>query len=121
MTEIKILDTTIGIVVLSAGVGNDIVGWTLLALTVALVNAGSGLTALYILLVAIGWTLVILIPVKRAMLWLARKTGSVGNEGGPSLLLMTVSIMLMFASAFFTDVIGKSILLYHPSQPSAPL
>ncbi len=48
------------------------------------------------------------------MLWLARKTGSVGSEGGPSLLLMTVSIMLMFASAFFTDVIGESILLCQP-------
>ncbi|KAH8989116.1 Sodium/hydrogen exchanger family-domain-containing protein [Lactarius akahatsu] len=53
LTELKLLDTTVGIVVLSAGVGNDIIGWTLLALSVALVNAGSGLTALWILLGAI--------------------------------------------------------------------
>ncbi|KAF9510098.1 hypothetical protein BS47DRAFT_1377479 [Hydnum rufescens UP504] len=104
LTEIKILDTTIGIVVLSAGVGNDIIGWTLLALSVALVNAGSGIEALYILLTAIGWTLVILIPVKKIMLYLARRTGSIEDE--PSPLMMTVSIMVMFASAFFTDVIG---------------
>lgn len=89
---------------LSAGVGNDIVGWTLLALSVALVNAGSGLSALYILLTAIAWALVILIPVKWLMLWIARKTGS--TENGPTPLFMTLSIMLMFASAFFTDVIG---------------
>ncbi|KAF7980666.1 hypothetical protein HWV62_37087 [Athelia sp. TMB] len=49
LTELKLLDTTVGIVVLSAGVGNDIVGWTLLALSVALVNAGSGLTAYFTL------------------------------------------------------------------------
>ncbi|KAF8313891.1 hypothetical protein DL93DRAFT_2228342 [Clavulina sp. PMI_390] len=104
LTELKLLDTTIGIVVLSAGVGNDIVGWTLLALTVALVNAGSGLTALYILLVAIGWSIFILVPVKRTMLWIAHRTGS--TENGPTPLMMTISIMLMFASAFFTDVIG---------------
>ena len=111
LTEIKILDTTIGIVVLSAGVGNDIIGWTLLALSVALVNAGSGLQALYILLTAIAWTLVILIPVKRIMLYLARCTGSI--ENGPSPLMMTISIMLMFTSAFFTDVIGTSVLAFY--------
>ena len=48
----------------------------LLALSVALVNASTGLTALYILLACIGWTLFLLFPVKMALFWLARKTGS---------------------------------------------
>jgi Kef-type K+ transport system membrane component KefB len=48
----------------------------MLALSVALVNAGSGLTALYILLVCIGWTIILLFPVKLALKWLAGKTGS---------------------------------------------
>ncbi|KAA1469607.1 hypothetical protein DENSPDRAFT_928250 [Dentipellis sp. KUC8613] len=104
LTELKLLDTTVGIVVLSAGVGNDIIGWTLLALSVALVNAGSGLTALYILLVCLGWTLVLLFPVRLGFLWLARRTGSV--ENGPTLTFMTVTILVLFGSAFFTDVIG---------------
>ncbi|KAF8799460.1 hypothetical protein BYT27DRAFT_7201515 [Phlegmacium glaucopus] len=104
LTELKLLDTTVGIVVLSAGVGNDIVGWTLLALSVALVNAGSGLTALYILLTCIGWTVFLLLPVKLALKWLARKTGSI--ETGPSVFFMTVTMMVLFGSAFFTDVIG---------------
>jgi Kef-type K+ transport system membrane component KefB len=104
LVALKLLDTTVGIVVLSAGVGNDVVGWTLLALTVALVNASSGLTALYVLLCAVGWTLFTLYPIKRAMMWLARWTGSI--EGGPSPLFMTVTILLVFGSAFFTDIIG---------------
>ncbi|KAF8625621.1 hypothetical protein AX17_006806 [Amanita inopinata Kibby_2008] len=104
LTELKLLDTTVGIVVLSAGVGNDIVGWTLLALSVALVNAGSGLTALYILLVCVAWTVFLLVVVKRAMKWLARKTGSI--ENGPTVFFMTVVILFTFGSAFFTDVIG---------------
>jgi Kef-type K+ transport system membrane component KefB len=33
LTELKLLDTNVGITVLSAGVGNDVVGWILLALT----------------------------------------------------------------------------------------
>jgi len=36
LTELKLLDTTVGIVVLSAGIGNDIVGWVLLALSAVL-------------------------------------------------------------------------------------
>lgn len=104
LTELKLLDTTVGIVVLSAGVGNDIVGWVLLALSVALVNAGSGLTALWILMVCVGWTLVLLFPVKRIFAWLARRTGSV--ENGPTIFFMTITILVLFGSAFFTDVIG---------------
>ncbi|KAH9999652.1 Sodium/hydrogen exchanger family-domain-containing protein [Russula compacta] len=104
LTELKLLDTTVGIVVLSAGVCNDIIGWTLLALSVALVNAGSGLTALYVLLVCFGWTLFMLFIVRRVLLWIARVTGSV--ENGPTMFFMTITILIMFASAFFTDVIG---------------
>ncbi|CAE6350065.1 unnamed protein product [Rhizoctonia solani] len=104
LVALELLDTTVGIVVLSAGVGNDVVGWTLLALTIALVNASTGLTALYVLLCAVGWAVFILYPVKRAMVWLARWTGSV--ESGPSPLFMTATILLVFGSAFFTDIIG---------------
>jgi Kef-type K+ transport system membrane component KefB len=32
LTELNLLETTVGIVVLSAGVGNDIVAWVMLAL-----------------------------------------------------------------------------------------
>ena len=128
LTELKLLDTTVGIVVLSAGVGNDIVGWTLLALSVALVNAGSGLTALYILLTCIGWTLFLLLVVKRLVLWVAIRTGSITN--GPSKSFMTFVILLMFGSAFFTDVIGVhaifgsffySCLILPPLKPSQVL
>ncbi|KAG6917304.1 hypothetical protein DXG01_003145 [Tephrocybe rancida] len=104
LTELKLLDTTVGIVVLSAGVGNDIIGWVLLALSVALVNAGSGLTAVYILLACVGWTLFLLFAVRYGLLWLARKSGSI--ESGPTVLFMTVTMLTLFGSAFFTDVIG---------------
>ncbi|KAF9445370.1 hypothetical protein P691DRAFT_675742 [Macrolepiota fuliginosa MF-IS2] len=112
LTELKLLDTTVGIVVLSAGVANDIVGWTLLALSVALVNAGSGLEALWILLICVGWTLFLLFPVKLALRWLAKKTGSI--ESGPTVFFMTVTMMTLFGSAFFTDVIGVQAIFGAP-------
>ncbi|KDQ15147.1 hypothetical protein BOTBODRAFT_65764 [Botryobasidium botryosum FD-172 SS1] len=108
LTALQLLDTTVGVVALSAGVLNDIVGWTLLALTVALVNASSGLTALWVLLCSIAWTIFLLVLVKRAFLWLARKTGSI--ENGPTPIFMTCTILLVFASAFFTDIIGVNAI-----------
>ncbi|KAK0447781.1 Sodium/hydrogen exchanger family-domain-containing protein [Armillaria borealis] len=98
LTELKLMDTTVGVVTLSAGVGNDVVGWILLALTVALVNASSGLTALWVLLTSVGY-------VKWAYVWLCRRTGSL-EQGSPTTLTMTVTLLIVFISAFFTDIIG---------------
>lgn len=104
LTELKLLSTSVGTIVLSAGVGNDVVGWILLALTVALVNAGSGITALYVLLVAVGFVLFLIFAVKPAYVWVLRRNGSL--ENGPSQSMVALTIMMVLASAFFTDVIG---------------
>jgi Kef-type K+ transport system membrane component KefB len=105
LTELKLLDTTVGIVTLAAGVGNDVIGWVLLALTVALVNAGNGVTALYVLLTGIAFVLFLLFPVKFAYRWLARRTGSL-ETGQPTPFVMTITILIVFISAFVTDIIG---------------
>lgn len=62
LTELDLLRDRVGVVVLSAGVANDVIGWILLALTIALVNAGSGLIVLYIFLCTMGWCVVLLPP-----------------------------------------------------------
>ncbi|EEB96290.1 hypothetical protein MPER_04598, partial [Moniliophthora perniciosa FA553] len=105
LTELKLLDTTVGVVTLSAGVGNDVVGWILLALAVALVNASDGLTALYVLLASVGYILVLLYPIRWGFVWLARRTGSL-EQGTPTTLMMTVTLLMVFISGFFTDIIG---------------
>ncbi|MCO5606341.1 hypothetical protein L7F22_060529 [Adiantum nelumboides] len=73
--DLKLIHTPVGIVVLAAGVGNDVVGWILLALAIALVNASSGINALYIFLVSVGWVLFLFFLVKPALYWLARRDG----------------------------------------------
>jgi Kef-type K+ transport system membrane component KefB len=105
MSELKLLDTTVGVVVLAAGVGNDIVGWVLLALTVSLVNASSGLTALYVLLTGVGFVLFMLFPVRMSVRWFARRTGGL-ETGQPSNSMMTLTLFVVLVSAFFTDIIG---------------
>ena len=96
--------TPVGVIVLSAGVGNDVVGWILLALCVALVNAGDGLTALWVLLVAVGYTLFLVFAVRPAFMMLLRKTGSLQN--GPPQSVVAVTVLMALTSAFFTGIIG---------------
>lgn len=104
LTETKLLYTKVGVIVLAAGVGNDVVGWILLALTVALVNADTGLTALYILLCAVGWILILFFIIKPAFIWLARRTGSF--ENGPNQVMIMITLLLVLVSAWITDIIG---------------
>lgn len=80
-------------------------GWILLALTVALVNSGNGITALWVLLTGVGYTLFLLIPVRWAYRWLARRTGCFDN-GTPTSTMMTITLVIVFISALFTDIIG---------------
>ncbi|GAQ11789.1 K(+)/H(+) antiporter 1 [Aspergillus lentulus] len=104
LTELKLLGTNVGVIVLSAGVGNDVVGWVLLALCVALVNAGSGITALWVLLVAAGYIAFLALVFRPLFMRFLNKTGSL--QKGPSQSVVTITILLALASAFFTQVIG---------------
>ena len=104
LTELKLLQTPVGIITLSAGVGNDIVGWILLALCVALVNSGSGITALYVLLTALGYILFLTYAIRPVFLMILRRTGSL--ENGPTQSVVALTLLLALTSAFFTGVIG---------------
>jgi len=104
LTELNLLSTPAGIITLSAGVANDVIGWILLALCVTLANAGSGLSSLWILLACLGYCLLLLFAIKPSLRWLLRWTGDL--ESGPSQSSIALIILLALASAFFTAIIG---------------
>jgi Kef-type K+ transport system membrane component KefB len=104
LTELNLLHSNVGVTVLAAGIGNDVVGWVLLALCVALVNNTSGLAALYVLLCAIGWTLFLVFLVRPAFVWCLRKTGSLQN--GPTQGMVALTIILVLLSSWFTAIVG---------------
>ncbi|KAL4809688.1 Sodium/hydrogen exchanger family-domain-containing protein [Aspergillus unguis] len=104
LTELKLLGTNVGVIVLSAGVGNDVVGWILLALCVALVNAGSGITALWVFLVCVGYVTFLILVFRPLFLRFLNRTGSL--QKGPSQSVVTVTILIALSSSFFTQVIG---------------
>ncbi|TVY87632.1 K(+)/H(+) antiporter [Lachnellula willkommii] len=104
LTELKLMSTPVGISTLAAGVGDDVVGWILLALCVALVNAANGITALYIVLATIGFGLFMFFAVRPAFTWILRRTHSL--QDGPTQGVMVLTILLCLASSFFTGAIG---------------
>ncbi|KAF2709542.1 K(+)/H(+) antiporter-like protein 1 [Pleomassaria siparia CBS 279.74] len=104
LTELKLLMTPVGVIVLSAGVGNDVVGWILLALCVALVNAGNGLTALWVLLTCVGYTLFLVYAVRPCFVYILRRSRAL--QDGPSQGIIALTLLLALASAFFTGIIG---------------
>ena len=104
MSELKLLSTDVGVIVLSAGVGNDVCGWILLALTIALVNSGTGITALWVLMACLAWTLFLVYLVRPAFIWLLQRSGSIRN--GPTQAIVALTLLLALTSAFFTGIIG---------------
>jgi K+:H+ antiporter len=104
LTELKLLQTAVGVITLSAGVGNDVVGWILLALTVTLVHAGNGITVLYVILCSLGIVLFLVFFVRPVFIYVAKRHN--GLQSGPSEMMMAVIILLILASSFYTDIIG---------------
>jgi hypothetical protein len=105
LSELNLLRSSVGVTVLAAGIGNDVTGWILLALCVALVNNSNGLSALWALLCCIGWTLMLIFVVRPPFIWVLRRTGSLQN--GPTQGMVALTMLMVLASAWFT---GRSIL-----------
>jgi Kef-type K+ transport system membrane component KefB len=100
LSELNLLRSGVGVTVLAAGIGNDVTGWVLLALCVALVNNSSGLAALWALLCCIGWTLLLVFVVRPPFIWILRRTGSLQN--GPTQGMVALTMLMVLASAWFT-------------------
>ncbi|EPY53452.1 potassium ion/proton antiporter [Schizosaccharomyces cryophilus OY26] len=104
LSELHLLHRRLGVIVLAAGVGNDVVGWILLALSITLVNSGTGVQAIYVLLLVCGWCVFLFLLVRPLLRYLAIKTRSL--EKDPSELFICIILCFVLISAFFTDIIG---------------
>ncbi|KAL2119716.1 hypothetical protein VTJ04DRAFT_6677 [Mycothermus thermophilus] len=104
LSELNLLRTDVGVTTLAAGIGNDVTGWILLALCVALVNNNSGLAALWALLCCLGWTLLLVFVVRPPFMWVLRRTGSLQN--GPTQGVVALTLLMVLVSAWFTGIIG---------------
>ncbi|CAH1756925.1 1518_t:CDS:2 [Entrophospora sp. SA101] len=104
LTELNLLKTVAGLTAFSAGVVDDVAAWILLALVVTIINSSNMLTALYILLLAIAWVLIVVFAVRPLLLFFIHKTGS--NDNGPTLTMTAITLLTVLTSAFVTNIIG---------------
>ncbi|GAA5926839.1 hypothetical protein JCM10213_002463 [Rhodosporidiobolus nylandii] len=105
LTDEHLLKNPVGVVVLCAGTGNDVVGWLLLALAISLVNSANGIVVLYVILVVIGWVLALWFIGRPVLMLVGRKTGSFDGHG-PSQAMTAFVMFLTLTSAWITDRIG---------------
>lgn len=107
LTELRLVKDRVGVVVLAAGITNDLLGWILLALSITLANSSKPQITGYIVIVTIAWALLICYPFRWVLRWfLQNKLHDLDNPNGPSPMAMFIILIMMFASAFFTDIIG---------------
>ncbi|BGP45666.1 K(+)/H(+) antiporter [Rhodotorula kratochvilovae] len=106
--DLHLFQDPVGLVVLASGVVNDVLGWCLLALSIALATAGTGVVVVYIILSLVGWWLFLYFLCRPALNWLARKTGSFSRPDGPTQGYVCAVLALVLVSAWFSQIIGIS-------------
>lgn len=106
LNELRLIKDRAGIVVLAAGIINDILGWVLLALSVILSSSESSpVNTVYILLCTLGWFLIYFYPLKFILKWALIRTHEL-DRSKPSPMATMCILFIMFISAYFTDIIG---------------
>ncbi|KAI9294848.1 hypothetical protein K502DRAFT_304504 [Neoconidiobolus thromboides FSU 785] len=104
LTELDLLKTPVGSITISAAAVDDATSWCLLALVISLINAGSGINALYVFLMGIGYTLILIFLIRPVFIIIIRRCGAF--EGSISHFVVFLTLSLVFFSAFITDMIG---------------
>ncbi|KAG0238112.1 K(+)/H(+) antiporter [Actinomortierella wolfii] len=103
LAEQKLLTTKVGFLTICAGAVGDIAAWVLLALVVSIINSGSKLIPLYVILLSIAWILILVFAFRPLFHFMIRVTKS---HDEPSQSMIAFTMFSVLASAFVTDIIG---------------
>jgi Kef-type K+ transport system membrane component KefB len=101
--ERGLTNSKLGAISLTCAAANDISGWCILALVIAVVKAGSIGSSLYTMLLAAVYIVVMLTVVRKALRRLARKADGDKSLKGSAMALI---FLVMLLSAYISEVIG---------------
>lgn len=107
LAELKLLTTHIGETAMAAAAFNDVAAWVLLALAIALSGSGthkSPLNALWVLLSGVAFVTFVMVAVRPAMAWVARRAGPENDNVDEACIAVTLAGVLV--AGFVTDYIG---------------
>ncbi|UYW00707.1 cation:proton antiporter [Flavobacterium agricola] len=101
--ERDIHKTKLGTVVITAAAADDITAWCILAAVIAIVKAGSFISSLYVIALAIIYVLLMLYMVRP---FLKRVADSSSNGKNLTKSLVAIFLITLIISAYATEVIG---------------
>ncbi|OVA18312.1 Cation/H+ exchanger [Macleaya cordata] len=111
LAELKLLTTRVGETAMAAAAFNDVVAWVLLALAVALAGDGaeggekkSPLVSVWVLLSGVAFVVFMLVVVRPAMTWVARRCSPEHESVDEAYICLTLAGVMV--SGFMTDLIG---------------
>jgi Kef-type K+ transport system membrane component KefB len=94
--------TNLGTIAITCAAADDVTAWCILALVIAVVKAGSAWSALYTILLAIAYVLLMLKVVKP----LLRRPGKQLSGTHIPVTVLATYIVVLIGSAYLTDAIG---------------
>ncbi|CAK7356091.1 unnamed protein product [Dovyalis caffra] len=112
LAELKLLTTQVGQTAMAAAAFNDVAAWILLALAVALAGNGNGnggehkspLVSIWVLLSGVAFVAFMLIVIRPAMKWVARRCSPEHDMVDEAYICLTLAGVMV--SGFMTDLIG---------------
>lgn len=101
--ERNLSKTKLGALVITCAAADDITAWCILAAVIAIVKAGSFVSSLYTILMAISY---VFLMVKFVQPFLKRMGDIYSNKEGLSKPVVAIFIIMLIMSAYVTEVIG---------------
>ena len=95
--------TKLGTIVITCAAADDITAWCLLAAVIAIVKAGSFISSLYIIGLAIGYVLMMLFVVKP---FLKRVGDLYGKKDNIKKSVVAIFLLTLVVSSYLTEIIG---------------
>lgn len=101
--ERNLTKTKLGALAITCAAADDITAWCILAAVIAIVKAGSVVSAIYTILMAVGYVFLML---KLVQPFLKRMGDIYSNKEGLSKPVVGVFFIMLVASAYITEIIG---------------
>lgn len=104
LAELKLLNTEMGRIAMSAALVNDIFAWILLALAIALAEtSANSLASLWVILSSAAFVVICIFAVRPAIIWMIKRTPEGESFSDFYICLILTGVMI---SGFVTDAIG---------------
>lgn len=105
LAELQLLSSPLGVTVLGAAAVNDAVAWLLLALVIAIANAGNPANIAYVFLLLLAF-LILMALLKFPLRWILKRPIMIDKKKEMSILAVVFCLMLCMAASWYTSFIG---------------